>query len=79
MAVHVIDEANRCLNCKKPMCREGCPINTPIPQMIQAFKKGNLNEAGEMLFTNNPMSLSLIHIPNKGLPEKLAAILNRTC
>lgn len=57
MAVHVIDEANRCLNCKKPMCREGCPINTPIPQMIQAFKKGNLNEAGEMLFTNNPMSL----------------------
>ena len=79
MAVHVIDEANRCLNCKKPMCREGCPINTPIPQMIQAFKKGNLNEAGEMLFTNNPMSLSLIHISNKGLPEKLAAILNRTC
>ena len=59
MAVHVIDEANRCLNCKKPMCREGCPINTPIPQMIQAFKKGNLNEAGEMLFTNNPMSLKM--------------------
>lgn len=57
MAVHVIDEANRCLNCKKPMCRQGCPINTPIPQMIQAFKGGDINQAGEMVFENNPMSL----------------------
>lgn len=57
MAVHVIDEAERCLNCKKPMCQEGCPIHTPIPQMIQALKSGNLNEAGQMLFENNPMSM----------------------
>lgn len=57
MAVHVIDEANRCLNCKKPMCRQGCPINTPIPQMIQAFKGGDINQAGEMVFENNPLSL----------------------
>ena len=57
MTVHVIDEANRCLNCKKPMCRQGCPIQTPIPMMIKAFKEGNLNEAGEMLFSNNPMSI----------------------
>ena len=57
MAVHVIDEANRCLNCKRPMCREGCPIHTAIPDMIKAFKEGNLNEAGEMLFENNPMSV----------------------
>ena len=45
MAVHVIDEANRCLNCKKPLCRQGCPVNTPIPQMIAAFKEGGLNKA----------------------------------
>lgn len=57
MAVHVIDEANRCLNCKKPMCKMGCPIRTAIPEMIQAFKAGDLNEAGEKLFENNPMSL----------------------
>lgn len=57
MAVHVIDEANRCLNCKKPMCQQGCPIRTPIPQVIKAFKEGNLNEAGAMLFGNNPMSM----------------------
>ncbi|WP_097004803.1 NAD(P)-dependent oxidoreductase [Lacrimispora amygdalina] len=57
MAVHVIDEANRCLNCKKPLCRQGCPIQTAIPQMIQAFKEGDLNKAGEMVFENNPLSL----------------------
>ena len=57
MAVHVIDEANRCLNCKKPMCRQGCPIHTEIPKMIEAFKDGRLEEAGQMLFENNPLSL----------------------
>lgn len=57
MAVHVIDEANRCLQCKKPMCRQGCPIHTAIPDMIRHLKEGELEEAGAMLFANNPMSL----------------------
>ncbi len=57
MAVHVIDEANRCLQCKKPMCQQGCPIHTPIPFIIKALKEGRLEEAGAMLFNNNPMSL----------------------
>ncbi|MCC8026884.1 MAG: NAD(P)-dependent oxidoreductase [Clostridium sp.] len=57
MAVHVIDEANRCLQCKKPMCMEGCPIHTPIPAVIRALKEGKLEDAGQMLFENNPMSL----------------------
>lgn len=57
MAVHVIDEANRCLQCKKPMCQQGCPIHTSIPVMIKALKEGRLEEAGQMLFANNPMSL----------------------
>lgn len=56
MAIHIIDEANRCLNCKKPMCRQGCPIHTSIPQIIQLFKEHKLMEAGEILFENNPMS-----------------------
>lgn len=57
MAVHVINEAKRCLNCKKPMCREGCPIHTPIPDMIRTFLEGDINAAGEMVFENNPMSI----------------------
>ncbi len=57
MAVHVIDEANRCLQCKKPMCQQGCPIHTPIPAIIKAMREGRLEEAGEIAFENNPMSL----------------------
>ena len=56
MAYHVLDEANRCLNCKKPMCQEGCPIHTPIPKVIQLMKEGKLDEAGWMLFENNPLT-----------------------
>ena len=57
MAVHVINEANRCLQCKKPSCVEGCPVHTPIPQIIEEFKQHKLMEAGAQLFANNPLSL----------------------
>ena len=56
MALRIISEANRCLQCKKPMCQEGCPIHTPIPKAILAFRENRLMEAGRMLFENNPMS-----------------------
>lgn len=57
MGYNVIVEAKRCLNCKNPLCRKGCPINTPVPQMIEAFLKGDIAGAGKMLFENNPMSV----------------------
>ena len=57
MALHIIDEANRCLNCKKPMCQHGCPVHTPIPHIIQMFKENKLMDAGAELFQNNPMSV----------------------
>ncbi|MCB5473025.1 hypothetical protein LIP76_18970, partial [Erysipelatoclostridium ramosum] len=49
MGLHVIDEAKRCLNCKKPRCQEGCPIHTPIPVMIQMLLQGEMPEAAEMV------------------------------
>ncbi len=58
MAVHVINEARRCLQCKKPLCRlKGCPAQTNIPEMIRLFLAGKSREAGAMLFANNPMSV----------------------
>ncbi|MBR4461099.1 MAG: NAD(P)-dependent oxidoreductase [Erysipelotrichaceae bacterium] len=54
---YVISEAERCLNCKNPFCSQGCPIHTPIPQVIKLFKENKLNEAGQLLFDNNPLSL----------------------
>ena len=56
MALHVMEEANRCLGCKNPRCREGCPIHTNIPEVIRLLKAGKLNDAGWMLFENNPLT-----------------------
>ena len=57
MALRITQEAARCLQCKKPLCREGCPAHTPIPQAIALFRENKLLEAGKLLFENNPMSL----------------------
>ena len=56
MALHVMDEANRCLGCKVPQCQKGCPISTPIPEVIKLLKANKLDEAGKMLFENNPLT-----------------------
>lgn len=56
MALHVMDEANRCLQCKVPQCQKGCPIGTDIPTAIRLLKENKLDEAGKMLFENNPLT-----------------------
>lgn len=67
MSVHVIDEANRCLQCTNPRCREnGCPIHTDIPKMIRLFKENRMMEAAEMLFENNPLSMVCSLVCNHG-------------
>ncbi len=66
MAHNVIAEAKRCLNCKKPLCRTGCPINTPIPQMISMFLNGEIKQAGKMVFDNNPLSVVCSIVCNHG-------------
>ncbi|MDY3982512.1 MAG: NAD(P)-dependent oxidoreductase [Veillonellaceae bacterium] len=45
-----IAEANRCLNCPKPLCRTGCPIEQEIPQFIHALAQGNLGEANDIIY-----------------------------
>lgn len=66
MAHNVIAEAKRCLNCKNPSCRRGCPINTPIPMMISSFLNGDIKKAGKMLFENNPLSVVCSIVCNHG-------------
>ncbi|MDO5377166.1 MAG: NAD(P)-dependent oxidoreductase [Clostridia bacterium] len=56
MAIHVLEEAQRCLNCKVPQCQKGCPIHTPIPKAIRLMLDGKIDEAGWMLFENNPLT-----------------------
>ena len=56
MALKMLKQADRCLNCKKPQCKEACPVHTRIPEIIQLFKENRILEAGAILFDNNPMS-----------------------
>lgn len=56
MAYHILDEAQRCLECKNPRCQKGCPISTPIPTVIHLLKENRLDEAGKLLFENNPLT-----------------------
>lgn len=53
---NINDEANRCLLCKKARCVEKCPIGTPIPEIIKLIKQDRFEEAGEIMFNNNPLS-----------------------
>ncbi len=40
-----IDEAKRCLNCKVPSCKKGCPIENDIPGFIHQLSMGNMGAA----------------------------------
>jgi len=42
-------EAQRCLNCKKPTCVEGCPVNINIPGFIKHIEQGEFLEAAKVL------------------------------
>ena len=35
-----MQEAKRCLDCKKPSCVEGCPVNIQIPKFIKNIERG---------------------------------------
>ena len=89
MALHVLDEAKRCLQCKNPQCRQGCPIHTNIPEMIRMLREKEILEAAEMLFENNPLSMICSLVCNhekqceghcilgkKGAPIHISAIEN---
>ena len=36
-----VEEAGRCLDCKKAKCMEGCPVQIHIPDFIKAVKEGD--------------------------------------
>ena len=49
-------EASRCLKCKKAQCAAHCPVSTDVPKVMELFLNGNIRQAGELLFVNNPLS-----------------------
>jgi len=48
-------EAERCLQCPKPPCIEGCPVNVDIPGFIKAIKEKDFDKAIEIMKETNSL------------------------
>lgn len=46
-------EASRCIQCKKPTCREGCPVGVEIPEFIKHLRDGDLPSSIKALKSRN--------------------------
>ena len=50
-----VEEAKRCLQCKKPMCVSGCPVNIRIPEFIGKVAEGDFMAAYEIITSTNAL------------------------
>jgi glutamate synthase (NADPH) small chain len=50
-----IAEAKRCLQCKKPGCMKGCPVEIHIPEFIAAVAQGDFDAAYRIIKGTNPL------------------------
>ena len=44
-----MQEAKRCLDCPKPSCVEGCPVNIDIPSFVKNIERGQFLAAAKVL------------------------------
>jgi glutamate synthase (NADPH/NADH) small chain len=49
------EEAERCLQCKKPSCRKGCPVQVYIPDFIRAICEGDFQKSAHILKEKNSL------------------------
>jgi len=49
------EEAKRCLQCKKPLCKTGCPVDVDIPEFIKALQDGDMPQAVRILKRKNSL------------------------
>ena len=54
-AEQAIAEAKRCLNCKKPACVSGCPVNVKIPEFIAFCARGEFENAYKVITSTNSL------------------------
>ncbi len=48
-------EASRCLQCKKPLCVEGCPVSVKIPEFIKLIAENDFSGAAKKLWETNAL------------------------
>ncbi|NLT74185.1 MAG: NADPH-dependent glutamate synthase [Chloroflexi bacterium] len=50
-----VEEALRCIQCRRPLCVTGCPVQVRIPEFIKALREGDMWQAVEFLKDNNSL------------------------
>jgi glutamate synthase (NADPH) small chain len=50
-----VAEARRCLQCKKPLCITGCPVNVRIPEFIKLIVEGEYSAAARKIKETNAL------------------------
>ena len=50
-----LEEASRCLQCPKPQCVTGCPVEVPIPQFIKCIREKKYAEGIAVIKTKNAL------------------------
>ena len=50
-----LEEASRCLNCKKPFCVDGCPVSVRIPEFIKLITEKKYQEAINVVKSTNSL------------------------
>lgn len=50
-----VTEAQRCLQCKKPACVNGCPVGIDIPGFVQLIAEEKFTEAIRKIWTQNSL------------------------
>ena len=48
-------EAERCIQCPKPFCVDGCPVRVDIPRFIKFLRDGEIAQAAESLLADNAL------------------------
>ena len=73
-----MEEAQRCLGCKKPKCVEGCPVSINIPGFIEHVKEGNMEEAYKVIglvFRTSGYLWSCMSAGDPSVRESVSAVI----
>ncbi|MBM3310262.1 MAG: NADPH-dependent glutamate synthase [Candidatus Aminicenantes bacterium] len=73
-----IEEARRCLQCKKPLCNQGCPVGIDIPGFIKFIVEGNFGAAVKRIKETNALPAICGRVcPQEEQCEKLCVLHNK--
>ena len=73
-----VEEARRCLQCKKPLCVPTCPVQVNIPEFIQAVAQGDFSQGARILKQKNALpSICGRVCPQEEQCEKTCVLIKR--